>query len=56
MRSCENCIYSDICDCAEVCEDFYPVRGYKYIKLHEYEDALRERAREYQEIVDELES
>lgn len=57
MKRCTNCIWADKCGSQnERCDDYYPVQGEEYVAIKEYKEDLKERAKIYQEIVDEQNS
>lgn len=51
--NCKNCYWYDKCKNHEVCEDFEPININSIIE-REYEESLKERVDEYQEIIDEF--
>jgi hypothetical protein len=55
MKTCKNCLWYDDCPCSgQRCEDYYPLIGGESVVRREYEEALQERCREYEEIVAEM--
>lgn len=55
-KTCNNCLYQNMCDCTERCDYYYPLYGEENIAIREYNEALKERVEDYQEIVDEMEN
>lgn len=52
--TCNNCFWADKCDSAgERCEYYDPIFGAENIIANEYEDALKERVEDYQDIIEE---
>lgn len=54
MKTCKNCYWYDNCEYAgQRCEYYDPIDGAENITMREYHEYLKERHREYQDIVKE---
>ncbi len=59
MKDCKNCYWYEQCkneiveNSAEDCDDYTPIEDSDEVAIEEYEKDLKERARIYQELVDE---
>ena len=52
MKTCKNCYWYEQCARkAGRCEDYFPVYGFGRIIQAEYEDSLKERVEEYEDLV-----
>lgn len=52
MKTCENCYYADKCpDAGKRCEYYDPIIGEENIVRREYEESLKERVEEYNDLV-----
>jgi hypothetical protein len=52
MKTCENCYWADKCpDAGKRCEYYDPIIGGENIVRREYEESLKERVEEYNDLV-----
>lgn len=52
MKACENCYWADKCpDAGKRCEYYDPIIGRENIVRREYEESLKERVEEYNDLV-----
>lgn len=56
FKSCEKCVWADQCACEHACEYYEEVDDCEKIVAEQYEDALRERVEEYEDLVKEVNS
>lgn len=57
MKTCNNCMWADKCpDAGRRCEYYDPIIGSENIVMREYKQDLKERAEDYQEVINEQNS